>query len=170
MDHNKSNKTCNNNLWQLLSKLHMNKKWRAWLTLRREERILREMHNYLLTVLPFWNKRRWRHGKRSRKLERGQPIFQDSKRETKIKSRRKFMTSIWIMKCASKWVRTIISYQSNDTKKRRRFKMPYYYRKKKKQSNQKWSRLKMSKRNSWIMKELDKKIKWRTKLAYSPRD
>ena len=170
MDHKRA-KTCNNNLlWILLNKLHMNKKWRAWLILRREERILREMHNYWLTVLPFWNKRRWRHGKRSKKLEREQLIFQDSKRETRIKSRRKSMTSILIMKCVSKWVRTIISYQSNDTKKRKRSKMPYYYKRKKKQSNQKWSRLKTSRRNSWIMKELDKKIKWRTKLAYSPKD
>ena len=83
---------------------------------------------------------------------------------------RKSMISILTMKCASKWVRIIICFQSNDTKKRRKYKMHYYCRKKKRPNNPKWLRLRTNKRNSWITRELDKKTKWKIKLVCNQRD
>ena len=76
---------------------------------------------------------------------------------------RKYSTSNWITNRNDKWVRVITCFPNRDMMKRKKFRMPCCFRRRKKQSNQNWLKHRTSRSNSWITRELDKRIKWRTR-------
>jgi len=128
-------------------------KWRVLLKPKREGKILSGMPNCLPIVLHCWNRKKWKLGRKLRRLRREPVTLLGWRKEMRKKCKRKFTPSIWKMKWKSRWVRITICSQSRDMMRRKRFKMLFYFRKRKRQSSPKWLRTRTSRRSLWIMKE-----------------
>lgn len=147
--------------WPSSSNWHSMQNRRDWLTSRKEEKISNEMPNSLPIVLLYWSKKRWKLGKRLKKLKNVQMISLDLKKEMKSEFKRKSLIFNLRTSRKDKWAKIIIWYLSNDMKKRKRFRMLFISRRKRRRDFRNNSRNKMSRRNCRIIIEWNKKIKWR---------
>ena len=151
----------NNNCKAILMIKLIKTKWRVWLRPKREGKILNGMPNCLPIVSHCSSRRKWKLGRKSRRLRRELVTLQGWRKEMKRRCKRKSTVSTWKTKWKSKWARTTTCFQSRGTTRRKRSKTLYCSRKKKRQSSLKWLRTRTSKRSLWIMKGSDKKTRWK---------
>jgi len=128
------------------------------------------MLNFWQIVLLFSSKKRWRLGRKLKRLKRELEISPTWKREMKRKFKRKSSISNWKMSKKDTCLRITIWSLSRDTRKKEKYKMLFCFKRKKKLNNQRWLNNKMNKEKDKICLELSKRTKWRIKLDFNLRD
>jgi len=128
------------------------------------------MLNFWQIVLLFSSKKKWRPGRKLKKLKRELEISPTWKREMKRKFKRKSLIFNWIMSKKDICLRITTWFLNRDTRKKEKSKMLFYSKRKKKQNNLKWLNNRMNKEKDKICLELNKRIRWRIKLDFNLRD